>query len=59
MRPALLHGGQNETEILQITEKTMIKAMCGMKFVDNNITKGLTHTLNLTVTVNSRSAGKS
>ena len=49
----MLHGsetwclGQNDIAILQRTERTMVRNMCGVKLMDKKLTKDLMQMLNL------------
>ena len=43
--------GQNEIEILQRTERAMVRSMCGVKLMDKKLTKDPMQMLNLNETI--------
>ena len=43
--------GQNEIGILQRTEKTILRSMCGVKLVDKKLTRDLMQMLDLNETM--------
>ena len=61
----MLHGSEtwrlchNEIGILQRTERAMVKSMCGVKLVDNKLTKYLMHMLDLNETIDDLAKAKS